>query len=196
MESLPNMHVAVMPLRVDGAQIRVLGRRVPYTIFLALATGKPRTVGRLAGECHFSRKAVYDALGVMGDAGLVGIHRHTVTANERSSARLWLEGYMEAVMSWIDVREDASVLFRMIPSHVGGPHARILRGYEPGAPMGLAEMHIFTHEPFLDLMKSIVQKGAYFRRQPRRVAVRPAEDVQITWVEGIPYQKDAGKVDC
>lgn len=189
-ESLPNLHVAMMPLRVDGAQISVLGRRVPYVLFLALVTGPPRTAGYLAAECRFSRKAVYDALRAMAGAGLVRIDGRAAAVEEGSPAREWLAGYLDAVRSWIDVSEDASILFRTIPSYVGGPHARRLLDYEPGTLMGRADMYIFTYGPFLDLMESIVRESLYFRRQPRRVYVRSAGASQVIWVDGMPYRKD------
>ena len=44
MENPPNLHVAAMALRVDAAQISALGYKVPYVLFLALATGPPRNV--------------------------------------------------------------------------------------------------------------------------------------------------------
>lgn len=189
-ESLPNMQVAMMPLRVDGAQISVLGNRVPYVLFLALVTGPPRTAGYLAAECRFSRKAVYDALRAMADTGLVRIDGRMVAAEEGSSAREWLAGYLAAVRSWTDISEDASTLFRTIPSYMGGPHVRRLLDYEPGTLMGRADAYIFTYEPFLDLMESIVRESPYFRRQPRRVYVRSAGSSQVIWVDGMPYRKD------
>lgn len=189
-ESLPNMHVAMMPLRVAGAQISVLGRRVPYVLFLALVTGPPRTAGYLAAECRFSRKAVYDALRAMAGTGLVRIDGRMAVAEEGSAARGWLTGYLAAVKSWIDVSEDVSVLFRTVPSYVGGPHARRLLDYEPGTLMGRADVYIFTYGPFLDLMKSIVRESLYFGHQPRRVYVRSAGADQVIWVDGMPYRKD------
>ena len=190
-ESLTNLHLVMMPLRVDRAHVAILGRRVPYTIFLALTNGGSKTAGRLAAECGFSRKAVYNALDTMSNAGLVRIDRHVAKAEEGSSAREWLDGYLGAVMSWIDVSDDISVLFRTIPSCVGGPHAHQLRDYEPGMPMGSAEMQIFTYKPFLHLMESIVRDSQHFGRQPRRVLVKPVDGMETRWIDGVPYQKDA-----
>ena len=73
---------------------------------------------------------------------------------------------------WIDASEDTFVLFNAIPSHMGGPHVRRLSHYESGSPMGPAEMHIFTCEPLLDLMETMVKKSRYFRNHPKRVSVR------------------------
>ncbi len=188
-ESLPNLHVAMMPLRVNGEQINVLGSRIPYVIFLALIMGPPRNAGYLARKCSFSRKAVYDALRRMEDAGLIRMDGFTATADD-GPARAWLAGYLNAVKAWIDAREDAFVLFNTIPSYVGGPHARRVLDYEPGNTMGSAEMHIFTYEPFLDLIKSIVRESLYFKRHPKPVVVKVAHDRHARWVDGIPYQKD------
>ena len=170
-ENPPNLHVAAMALRVDAAQISALGYKVPYVLFLALATGPPRNVSYLATGCRFSRKAVYDALRMMERAGLVR-KDGSVTAAKDSPARTWLAEYLEAVRVWIDASEDTFVLFNAIPSNMGGPHVRRLSHYESGAPMGPAEMHIFTCEPLLDLMETMVKKSRYFRNHPKRVSVR------------------------
>ena len=150
-ESPPNLHVSTMPLRVNRTQIKVLGNRIPYALFLVLATGPPRRAADLAKDMHFSRKAVYLALKRMEHVGLVNVTDFTATA-EDGSARAWLEEYMESVKAWIDASGDVAALFRMIPSYVGGPHARRLQHYESGSPVGPAEMHIFTHAPLVGLM--------------------------------------------
>lgn len=186
-ESPPNLHLVAMPLRVDRVQISVLGRRVPYVLFLSLATGPPRKAGYLASGCPISRKAVYDALKKMEGAGLVRMDGSTAAAEE-GSARAWLAGYIEAARSWIDASGDASVLFNTIPSYVGGPHARHLLHYEPGRPMGLAEMHIFTYGPLLDLMEAIVRESRYFQGHSGSVSVHLAGDGQVRRVDGVPYQ--------
>lgn len=43
-------------------------------------------------------------------------------------------------------------------------HAHRLRNYEPGTPMGLAEMQVFAYKPFPNIMESIVQENPYFMR--------------------------------
>ena len=174
-ESLPNLHMAAMAMRVDAAQISVLGYRIPYVLFLALATGPPRRVSSMASECRFSRKAVYDALERLEQAGLVRRDGHVNTAVEDSSARVWLAEYLKAVVAWIDASGDASVLFNTIPSYMGGPHMHRLSHYESGAPMGPAEMHIFTYGPLLGLMEEMVKKIRYFRDHPKDVSVMADE---------------------
>ncbi len=183
-ENPPNLHVASMPLRVDAAQISVLGYKVPYVLFLVLAMGPSRNVSYLAKGCHFSRKAVYDALSMMERVGLVRKDGSGTTA-EDSSARTWLAEYLEAVSVWIDASDDTFVLFNMIPSHVGGPHVRRLLHYESGAPVGPAKMHIFTYEPLLDLMETMVKKSRYFKRYPKCVSVRSDDGEQMQKADGV-----------
>lgn len=170
-ENPPNLHVAAMVLRVDAAQISTLGHKVPYVLFLALATGPPRKVSYLARECGFSRKAVYDALERMERAGLTRRNGSTAAA-EDGPARTWLAEYLEAARVWVDASGDTSVLFNAIPSYVGGPHARRLSHYESGAPMGPAEMHIFTYKSLLGLMETMVKESRYFRNHPKPVSVK------------------------
>ena len=192
-ESPNNMHVVIMPLHVDREQIRVLGRRVPYFLFLALSVGPPRRVAYLARECRFSRKAVYEALKSMVGVGLVRMEGYTAEA-EDGSARKWLEKYLAAAEAWVDTSGDVSVLFKVIPSYMGGPHVRRILDFEPGTPMGPADVHIFTYDPFISLMKSIVRNSLYFKRHARHVLVRPVGDVQARWIDGVPYQKYADGV--
>ena len=192
-QSLPNMHMAKMPLLVEGDQIRVLGDRVPYCLFLALACGAPARAGSLAEELRLSRKAVYDALARMKKARLVSMSGPVAAASD-GPARRWLEEYLDLLAVWIDASEDASVLFNAIPACVGGPLARYLLDYEPGRPMGLADMHIFTPGPFFDLVRSTTGKSRYFRHYPREVKISAAHGGRVEWVGGVPYSKDAGEV--
>ena len=185
-ENPPNLHVAAMTLRVDAAQISALGYKVPYVLFLALATGPSRKASYLARECGFSRKAVYDALRVMEKTGLArkdGSATTTTTA-EDCPARTWLAEYLEAARVWVDSSGDASVLFNAIPSHVGGPHVRRLSHYESGAPVGPAEMHIFTYKPLLGLMETMVKKSRHFRNHPKRVSIRSDDIWQMQNADG------------
>lgn len=192
-QSLPNMHVAKMPLRVEEDQIRVLGSRVPYCLFLALADGASGRAGTLARELRFSRKAVYDSLDRMRGAGLVNMSGSAATASN-GPAHQWLMEYLGLLVAWIDASEDTSVLFNTIPAHVGGPLARYLLDYEPGRPMGLADMRIFTYEPFLGLVASIAKRSRYFMRYPKRVEISIAYDGHPEWINGVPYARDAGEV--
>lgn len=194
-ESLPNMHVVVMPLRVDRRQISVLGNRVPYFLFLALVADSPRRGADLARECRVSAKAARDALKRMVGAGIARVDNGVAGAVEDSPAYAWLAGYLAAARSWMDVSGDTSVLFNAVPSYVGGPHARHLLDYEPGSPMGSAEMKIFTYKPFLGLMESIVRESLHFGSRSRRVSVGLAGDDSPQWIGGIPYLKDASGAD-
>ena len=192
-ESPPNLHLSTMVLRVDRAQISALGYRVPYVLFLALATGPPRKASYLARGYRLSRKAVHDALRRMEGVGLVRKDGSAVAA-EDGPARMWLAEYLEAARAWIDASGDASVLFNTIPSYVGGPHARRLLRYESGAPVGPAEMHIFTYGPLLDLMEAIVGESRHFRGHPKRVSIRSDGGGQTQKVGGVPYQKDIQRI--
>ena len=191
-ENPPNLHVAAMVLHVNAAQISALGYKVPYVLFLALATGPPRKASYLARESGFSRKAAYDALKMMERAGLVRKEGSAMVA-EDSPARTWLEEYLEAAKVWIDISRDTSVLFNAIPSHVGGPHVRRLSHYESGAPIGPAEMHIFTYGLLLNLMKTMVEKSRYFRNYPKRVSVRSDGSGQMQKTDGT-YGKDTQRI--
>lgn len=194
-ESLPNMHVVTMPLHVDRRQAGVLGSRVPYVLFLALLVDSPRRGACLARECRFSAKAVRDALRRMEGVGIVRMSGGAAAAVEDSPTHAWLTRYLAAVRSWLDVSGDTSVLFNTVPSYVGGPHARHLLDYEPGMPMGSAEMRIFTYRPFLALMESIVRESLHFGSGPRRVSVGLASGGRPQRIGGIPYLRDAGGAD-
>jgi len=184
-ENPPNLHMAAMVLRVDAAQISVLGHKVPYVLFLALIAGPPRKASCLARECGFSRKAVYDVLGRMEGAGLAGRDGSAAAAAAKDGpARTWLEEYLEAARAWVDSSGDASALFNAIPSYVGGPHVRRLSHYESGAPMGPAEMHIFTYKPLLGLMETMVKESRHFRNYPKPVSVKPHYGVQVQSADG------------
>ena len=193
-QSLLNIHMAKMSLRVEEGQISVLGDRVPYCLFLALACGTPARAGSLAGELHLSRKAVYDALARMKETGLVSMSGPVATAND-GPARRWLAEYLDLLAAWMDASEDVSVLFNTIPACVGGPLARYLLDYEPGRPMGLADMHIFTPEPFFDLVTSTTEKSRYFRHYSKKVKILAAHCGHVEWVDGVPYRKDVGRGD-
>ena len=192
-ESPPNLHMAAMPLRVDREQISVLGSRVPYFLFLALVTGPPGRPAYLAEGFHFSRKAVHDALKRMGAARLVR-RDSTAAAPEEGGACAWLEEHLEAVRVWADISGDASALFGTIPACVGGPYARRLLEYEPGLPVGSADMDILTYRPLLGLVESVVRKSRYFKARSCRVSVLPPGGAQIRLVDGVPCLNGTGRI--
>lgn len=189
--SLLNLQIVKMPLHASKEQIDVLGNKVPYYMFLALVVDAYKKTEFLK-EFHFSRRSIYNSLRRMEKAGLVNTDYHAITADE--TIKEWFTIYLELVRTSIDATGDISFLFNTIPSCIGGPYAYHMTNYEPGRPVGPPDMLILTYGPFLSLIKSLVQDSRYFKDYPKKVQVCLAKDVEVEWIDRIPYDKNAKEI--
>lgn len=192
-ESLLNLQVVEMPLHASKEQIDVLGNQVPYSLFLALIVDSPKKAGELIKEFRFSRKAVYDALEKMKKARLVKMEDSMATA-EKGTVNEWLVRYLELVKTSIDTTGDVSILFNTMPAYISGPQAYYTINYEPGRPVGPADMLVLTYRPFLNFLESMVGQIHYFKDYPKKIEVGLSKDGEITWIDRIPYDKKAKEI--
>lgn len=213
-ESPINIHMAKMPLLVKEDQIKVLGDPIPYYIFLALVAGTQKQYQVLAKEFGFSRMGVYNALRRMKEVDLVSISSLTPSISDESAYR-WFKKYLELATIWIDLNEDISVLFNIVPAYVGGPMARYMLDYEPGRPLVFKDIQILTHELFLGLVEDIIENSQYLKERHTKVNLSRFKDysaasnmsdfknrrtqkiaqvgnsIRMDWIDRIPYCMNA-----
>lgn len=192
-ESLLNLHVVEMPLHATKEQIDVLGNQVPYSLFLALIVDSPKKAGEMIKDLRFSRKAVYDSLEKMEKVQLVNMEDSLATVKE-GPVNDWLVKYLELVKTSIDTTGNISLLFNTIPAYISGPQAYYTINYEPGRPVGPADMLLLTYPPFLNFLETMVRHLRYFEDYPKKVEVRLSKDGEIIWIDRIPYDKNAKEI--
>jgi len=192
-ESLLNLHVVDLPLHATKEQIDVLGNEVPYSMFLALVIDSPKKVGEMIKDLRFSRKAVYDALEKMEKTRLVNVADSLAMA-EKGEVNDWFVRYLDLVKTSIDSTGDISLLFNTVPAYISGPQAYYMINYEPGRPVGPADMLVLTYQPFLNFLESMILQLRYFKDYPKKIEVGLSKDGEITWIDRIPYDKKAKEI--
>lgn len=190
-ENLTSLWLAELPLHASKEQITVLGNKVPCNIFLATMMDSPRKAGELSKELNFNRKAVYDAIDKMEKCGLVVRENSKISVKEGSVNR-WLQKYVELCKTYADTTDDVSVLFSGVQAYISGSQAYYMVNYEPGRPMGPADMIIATYKPFLKFWESVVEEVRYFKDYPKNLEIDLAKTSdKIVWIDRVPYNKKA-----
>jgi len=190
-ESLPNLWLAELPQSAKNRdQIKVLGHRVPYNVYLAVVSDPGKKRGELARELGVSKKAVYDALASLEKVGLVTIVDSAVSADKEAPLCRWLLRYIELAKIHTNTTGDISALFKSIPGYIGGPQARYVLDYESGRPIGPADMKILTYKPYVKVWKEITGDIAYFKNYPKKIEIELATPKDRTiWIDTLPYNR-------
>ncbi len=191
-ENLPNLWFVELPLHASKEHIKILGEKVPYNVFLAAFMDSPAIAGGLSKELNFNTKAVYNSIDKMRKAELVTKENSKIYINKEIRVYSWLSRYIELCRTYADTTNDISVLFRTVPAYISGPQAYYMLNYEPGRPIGPAEMIIMTYKPFLGFWESAVMQIRYFKEYPKSIDVNVAKATdEIIWIDRLPYSKKA-----
>ena len=189
-ESEPNIWLSRLPVVADRWKTRVLGHKIPYSVFLSLTAGTETTLKGLPGELKVDAHSAALAVERMLEAGVIVEDRDgEMTADDKTGE--WLLRYIELAKSQAKATGDISYLFRAVPAYISGPRAFYDLHYEPGRPMAPADMTVATYEPFRSLWESIVREVPYFQEYPHTVTVGHAERFEVTWANGLPYERRA-----
>lgn len=189
-ENLPNLWLTELPIRATGKQIGALGNRVPYNVFLAVSIDSPKKAGELFRELNLNNKATYLAIGKLKKARLIRMEDSLISAQKEESVYDWLLRYLDLCKTYADTTGDISILFNAVPAYISGLHAYYMVNYEPGRPMGPADMTIITPKPFVKLWKTVIKEVRYFRDYPKRIEIAFAKSKgRIIWIDRLPYSK-------
>lgn len=192
-DNLPNLWLAEMPLHArNRQQTEVLGDRVPYSVFLALALDSPAKPGELSRGLNLNRKAVYDAARKLEKAGLVRREDSVISVDRAEPVYGWVLRYIEVCRMHADTVGDISILFNVVPACISGPQAYHTVNYEPGRPAGPADMLIVTYRPFVKFWESVISQIRYFKEYPKKIEIGLAKSTDgIIWIDRFPYDKKA-----
>lgn len=186
-ESEPNIWLSRLPVVADRRKTQTLGHRIPYSVFLALTVDIRTSLKVLPKALKIDSHSTALAVERMKKTGVIARGRDGVTADGKLSE--WLLRYIELAKSHAKATGDISYLFRAIPAYIAGPRAFYDLHYEPGRPIALADMIVATYEPFRRLWESVVSDIPYFQEYPHTVKLGDAGRFDVTWVNGLPYER-------
>lgn len=190
LDNLPNLWLVELPFHATRKQIETLGNRVPYTVFLSVFLDYPKKVGELFRTLNLNNKATYLALEKLNKAGLIKIDSSLISAQKEEKAYGWFARYLNTCKTYADTTGDVSILFNTIPAYIGGPQAYYMVNYEPGRPVGPADMKIITPKPFVKFWESVINEVSYFKNYPKSVEIGIAKSKpRAIWVDSLPYNK-------
>jgi len=188
-ENEPNTWLAHLPILADRTKTRVLGERVPYEIFLALALDSKATSRELPKMLKVDRHVTGAAIKRLSEAGLLEKKpRGDLIPDAR--VRDWLLRYVDQAKAYAFATGDIYYLFSAVPAYIGGPRAYFDQNYLPGRPAGPPRMEIVTYPPFQEAWEAIVKDVRYFRDYPKAVTVEPnADPHESVWIDSLPYKR-------
>lgn len=189
-ENLPNLWLAELPLHATKKQIETLGNRVPYDVFLAILIESPKKAGQLSTELNLNRKAVYLAIEKLKKDELIRMENSLISAQKGEMIYDWLLRYLDLCKTYADTTGNVSILFSAVPAYISGPQAYYMINYEPGRPIGPADMIIITCKPFVKFWESVIREIRYFREYPKHIEISIAKSKHnIIWIDSLPYNK-------
>ena len=174
-------------------EIKVLGGRVPFSIYLDLFLNPIKKNPRdIHDELRLTRSSTYYAIEKLASENLIERTDSKVIVSDKHEFFKWLTKYVELCLSYTDITKEIFILFDLMPAYIDGPQAFYMVNYEPGRPIGTSNMIIRTHEPYVKFWKYVIDHVSYFNRYPKQITVLPIEGKnEIIWMDEIPYDKNA-----
>jgi|GEM_PF-2267742 len=190
-ETTTNSWLVELPTIVEPVILKILGNRIPFLIYLAFTIGWSTSSGRIIKELFLTRSSTHNALTKLGMHNLIEKTDSDFLVRGEPFHR-WLRRYLQLCKTQADIKNDIAILFDTVPAYVDGDQAYYLLNYEPGRPIGPANMIIKTHEPFFSFWKSAINEIRYFKEYPKNVQLEViTKNEKILWLNGIPYNKNA-----
>ncbi|MGI0021409.1 MAG: hypothetical protein ACRD9Q_00980 [Nitrososphaeraceae archaeon] len=119
-------------------------------------------------QLFITKSSAYYSLGRLALLDLEN-EEFDIQANRENKFNRWLERYLELCKMQADIKNDISVLFDTVPGYVDGEQAYYLLNYEPGRPIGPANMIIKTYHPFLSFWNDAIKMIRYFKEYPKEI---------------------------
>lgn len=188
-DSLQNLWLVELPLHATKKQIETLGNRVSYEVFLSILLDSPKKAAVISKELHLNRMAVHLAIGKLKKAGLIKTDNSLISAKKEKTYD-WFVRYLNTCKTYAYTTGDISILFNAVPAYISGPQAYYMINYEPGRPVGSADMKIITSKPFVRFWESVIDEVLYFKNYPKSVEIGIAKSkARIIWIDRLPYNK-------
>lgn len=192
-ESTTNSWLVELPLIVNNVeQMKTLGSRIPFIVYLASIINRFITASDMIKQLFVTKSSAYHSLGKLRILDLIEKEEFKIVANKETKFYHWLERYLELCKMQADIKNDISILFDTVPGYVDGEQAYYLLNYEPGRPIGPANMIIKTYLPFLSFWNDAIKEIRYFKEYPKKVTLEIiTKNEKLLWLNGIPYNKNA-----
>lgn len=191
-DSPVNVWIAELPITVNKKQLGML--RSPHACIIAMSLffNKRIQVKDIPTSLGLHRRTAYDAIKKLASAHLAKLHKGILTGMEDESFYRWLEKYIKLCLMQADTNDDIHLLFDLAPSYIDGNQAYYTLNYEPGRPVGPADMIIRTWDPFMTFWKDAIDEVRYFKNYPKKISIQKAKKTDvIVWLNGLPYNKRA-----
>ena len=190
-ESITNKWLTELPIMSTPEELRTLGFKSTFNLYLALALTKSLKINQMIHELKMSSRTVYDSIKKLQILSLIIQNKSLVRINDEKQIYTWLEKYLDLTLRQTDVDGDISILFKTVPGYIDGPQAYYLTNYKPGRSVGPSNMKIKTNYPYLKYWEYAVRTVRYFREYPKKILVLEShdDDSEITWLDELPYNK-------
>ena len=188
-----NTWIAELPMHIENKiQLRILGNKSSFMIFLALALNENLTLKEILNDLPLSRKWTYESIRKLENASLIINNNSIFVVNKKAGFYSWLSKYMEICILQADTRQEISLLFDFVPGYIDGPQAFYLLNYEAGRPVGPSDMIIRSYKPYQKFWKYVVSQVQYFNKYKKKIVFAEAKkEDELIRMEGIPYNKKA-----
>ena len=193
---ITNQWLAELPIVLSGEEIKILGNKVTFMVYLDLFLSSDKKNPReIHDELKLPRSSTYYAIEKLASQNIIKRVNSGISISTKHKFHGWLTKYVESCLAHADITNEISILFDTAPAQMDGPHAFYNVNYEPGRPMGSSEMIIKTNKPFIGFWKHVIDRVRYFTSHHKKITVLPVETKdEIVWVEKIPYNKNAKEV--
>ena len=196
-EKPTNIWIAELPLMIKNEkELHVLGYRGSYLVYLALVFEKSITLDDIVKDLQINKRTAFDIINKLQEVNLIIKQNNKLMINETTDTFIWFEKYLGICLRESDSTSEISLLFDCVPAYIDGPQAYYILNYEPGRPVGPANMIIRTYRPYELFWEIVKEEIGYFKQFPKKIMMgQPMEEDEIVYREEIPYNKNAGLVN-
>jgi hypothetical protein len=192
-ETITNKWLAELPMMSTSDELHTLGFESAFNLYLALVFTKRLVINQIIRELKMNARTVYNNVKKLEKLSLVILQDSSIEINEKKEIYSWLMKYLDLALSQADADKDTSLLFTCVPGYIDGPQAYYITNYEPGRTIGSSDMEIKTNYHYLKFWEYAINRVEYFKKYPKRIMVLASDnDVEIIWLNGLPYNKKAG----
>lgn len=196
-ESITNKWLSELPIMIkDRKELQILGFAPTLKIYLALLITKDISIYQIVNGLQMSERTAYAALKKLEGSSLIEYKKNWISINEEKEFARWLSKYLDLSITQADTENNISILFDSVPGYIDGPQAYYLTNYEPGRPIGPADMIIRTNRLYESFWEYVKNKVRYFQKFPKKIIIlESTTDAEIIWVNNLPYNKNVREDD-
>lgn len=194
-ETLTNNWLAELPLYAKPDELRALGSKPTFNLYLSLAIMRNLTMNQLIRGLDSSQRSVYASVKKLATLSMIRIKKSSVQIDEKNPVFDWLMRYLKFALVQADADDNPAPLFDCVPGYIDGPQAYLLTHYKPGRTINPAQMIFRTSPLFEQFWRYALQHVRYFANYPKNIIIlSPADDASIVWLNGIPYNENSTEI--